>query len=161
MGNLRTSGNRIFIGNVSSGFNIHLKQTRRLIGGILRKLKLRKIWISFVFVSDSAIKRLNRRYLKHSWATDVIAFPFSSGHSRQRKRNSVFFLGEIIISPKRAKLYAKKLGVPFSEELARYICHGILHLLGHSDKTAQGKKKMRRTEDQLIKPLAAQVKGIV
>ena len=39
----------------------------------------------------------------------------------------------------------------FNEELKRIIIHGLLHLLGHKDKTKEDIKKMRMLEDMYLK----------
>lgn len=79
------------------------------------------------------MKRLNRRFLGHNRTTDVLAFS-----------------GEVIISPKRAEVQAPLYESSFREELARYICHGILHLAGLRDKTQKQKKQMRNQEDRIL-----------
>lgn len=100
--------------------------------------------LSLVFVSDSEIHRLNKKYLNHDWKTDVLAFPFPMAGNKHS------FLGEVIISVDRARIQAKRYRVTFQEELMRYVCHGILHLLGHRDKTLQQKNKMRLLENRLL-----------
>ena len=160
---IRTSkyGNTVAITNFHSGFQIRLKQLSALALTILKNNKLKQTALSLVFVSDSAIKHLNKRYLSHSWVTDVLAFPFSNSVGEKFAAQNCSFLGEVIISPKRAKVYAKKLNVSFEEELVRYICHGLLHLEGYSDKSHAGKIKMRQTENRLLKPVARKLKGII
>jgi rRNA maturation RNase YbeY len=40
--------------------------------------------------------------------------------------------------------------VPFQEELHRVLIHGVLHLLGYSDKTKANKALMREKEDAYL-----------
>ena len=154
-------GNIVVVTNFRSGFKIHLKKLGSFTHTVLKNLKFKQIVLSLIFVSDSAIKRLNQKYLNHSWVTDVLAFPFSGTIGEKLALKNRSFLGEIIISPKRAKVYAKRFHIPFQEELVRYVCHGILHLQGYSDHSHHAKIKMRRTEDKLLKLSAAKDKGIV
>ena len=88
--------------------------------------------VSLAFVSDAVIRRLNREFLNHDWATDVIAFPLGDG--------GVF--GEVVVSGETARREAKARGIPAKEELLRYVVHGILHLLGHDDHAPAARKKM-------------------
>ncbi len=145
----------VVITNSHSGFKIRLKKLSILVHAILKQLRLKRTSLSLVFVSDHVIKRLNRRYLNHFRVTDVLAFSFSTSSAEKQP-----FLGEVIISPMRAKVYAKQFKIPFEEELMRYVCHGILHLRGYLDHSVREKWVMRKAEDKLLKPLAHKLKGI-
>jgi len=154
-------GNIVVATNFRSGLKIHLKKLSSFTHTVLKNLTFRRTALSLVFVSDSVIKRLNRKYLNHSWVTDVLAFPFLNiiGEKFALKNHS--FLGEVVVSPKRAEVYAKRFRVPFQEELARYVCHGILHLQGYSDHSQRAKIRMRRAEDKLLKLFVSKNKRIV
>jgi probable rRNA maturation factor len=78
--------------------------------------------LSIAFVTDAAIRRINRRFLGHDWATDVISFPLGTD-----------LLGELVISAPYARSEARRRGISEREELLRYVIHGILHLLGYDD----------------------------
>jgi len=146
---------RVLLTNEVPQFQIHRGRFERFVQAILRRRSTRRSWVSFIFVSDAKIRRLNQRHLNHPHATDVLAFPFSLAHSM---RNAPRFLGEVIISPKRADVQARRFGVPFDEELRRYVCHGLLHLLGSSDNTDRARRRMRAEEDQFLR-LNRQGKG--
>ena len=60
-------------------------------------------------------------------------------------------VGEIFIAPALARAYAKTHGIPYQEELARYIAHGLLHWLGHEDKTSAQQQRMRLLENRLLR----------
>jgi probable rRNA maturation factor len=59
-------------------------------------------------------------------------------------------IGEIFISPALARAYAREHDLAYDTELARYVVHGLLHWLGHDDKTAAQQRKMRALEDSLL-----------
>lgn len=88
--------------------------------------------ISLVFVGDDEIKELNKRFLKKDKATDVLAFPFSSGIREE-------YYGEIVISTDTAKSQAK---ASFSSEIFLLVIHGLLHILGYRHS-----KEMRQKQD--------------
>jgi probable rRNA maturation factor len=48
---------------------------------------------------------------------------------------------------------AKERKIPPDREVLLYAIHGMLHLLGHDDKTARGYRTMHRTEDELLTEL--------
>ena len=81
--------------------------------------------LSITFVGRAAISRLNRRYLGHEGATDVISF----GLDRIGKRDAV--LGDIYICVDVARENARRQRIPAGEELLRLVVHGTLHIVGH------------------------------
>ncbi len=98
--------------------------------------------LSFVFTSDDNLLTINQTYLQHDDYTDIITFDYSE----QPKTIS----GEILISVDRVKENAVKYETGFKQELARVMIHGVIHLLGYDDKTANQKKIMREKEDACI-----------
>lgn len=109
----------------------------------LEKKEVEKI--DFVFCSDAFLLPLNKKYLRHQTLTDIITFDYS---------NKKILAGEIYISLDRVKENAKTFGVEFSEELYRVMLHGVLHLIGYRDKTAEEKSRMRRKENRYLRLLA-------
>src|SRR5699024_4049701 len=98
--------------------------------------------IGYVFCDDAFLLKLNQEYLQHDTFTDIISFDYSYQNTLQ---------GEIYISTERVAENAEKFGVEFDEELLRVMAHGVLHLCGYKDKTAEEKEKMREKEDEKIR----------
>ena len=86
------------------------------------------------FVSDKAIRELNRQFRGVDKATDVLSFPADEVHN----------LGDIAISVDTAARQAKENGLTFDEEVAQLILHGLLHLSGYDHETDNG--EMNRFE---------------
>jgi probable rRNA maturation factor len=147
--------NSVTITSQDPRFKFHKKKLTQLIQSVLKQIGYRGVALSVVFVTDSEIKRLNKRHLNHSWVTDVLAFPFLNS-----KASVCPFLGEVIISPNRAKIYSRKISVSFEEELLRYVCHGILHLKGFSDHSKKTRQIMERKENLLIRSVQRFTKGL-
>ena len=59
-------------------------------------------------------------------------------------------VGEILIVPRRAHAYAREHGISYAQELSRYIVHGLLHWLGHEDRTPAQQRKMRTRENYVL-----------
>jgi len=97
--------------------------------------------IDFVFCDDSFLLELNVQFLNHDTLTDVISFD----NSLDREVN-----GEIYISTERVEENANKYSVSVEEELLRVMAHGILHLCGYNDKTAEESALMRLKEDHYL-----------
>ena len=87
--------------------------------------------ITVVFCSDTALLEINRRYLSHDYYTDIITFDYTDTEKK-------IISGDLMIS------------VPFENELARVIIHGVLHLLGYGDKTPEEEAHMHALEDKYL-----------
>ncbi len=98
--------------------------------------------LSYVFCDDNYLLKLNQEFLDHNTLTDILTFPYSDEEGMK---------GEIFISVERVQDNAKALNIPFDDELKRVMIHGVLHLLGYTDRTAQDKRKMRAKEEEKIK----------
>jgi probable rRNA maturation factor len=130
----------IYLANEQKTVRIPATRVRRLAAQILGRKNL-----SIAFVTNAAIRKINRRFLKHDFATDVISFPLDSD-----------LLGELVISAEYAVSEAAKRKIPVEEELLRYVAHGILHLLGYDDHRPADRARMwARQERELRKILAS------
>lgn len=87
-----------------------------------------------LITSDGELRRLNREFRKHDYATDVLSFPSGTPEN----------LGEIAISFERVKAQAAEQGHGVEEEARILMLHGLLHLLGYDHETDGG--QMARTE---------------
>ena len=98
--------------------------------------------LNFIFCSDNHLLQMNLEYLQHNTLTDIITFDTS-----EEKR---LISGDIFISIDRVKDNALKFKKELDNELHRVIIHGVLHLIGYSDKTANKKSIMRGKEDAYL-----------
>ena len=98
--------------------------------------------INYIFCDDDYLSEINLTYLNHNTLTDIITFSNSNHPS--------IISGDIYISVERIKDNAQMLNLPFEKELSRVIIHGILHLIGYDDHTAEEKKQMRAKEDYYL-----------
>lgn len=97
--------------------------------------------LTFVLLSDKGLLPYNKRYLGHDEYTDVITFDLQTGTGVS---------GDILISYDRVRENAAAYGVSAQQELRRVMVHGLLHLLGHRDKSAAKRKAMRAVEDKYL-----------
>ena len=103
--------------------------------------------LGFCLVGTSEMTELNERFLAHSGCTDVITFDYGTPASD-------IIQGEVVVCVPEAIRQAKAFGQDWPEELLRYLVHGMLHLRGLDDKTANGRKRMRREEDRALLALS-------
>jgi rRNA maturation RNase YbeY len=95
--------------------------------------------LNYIFCSDAILADINIKFLKHNTLTDIITF--------NTAEEDKVIEGDIYISVDRVKENAKKYEVDLQHELHRVMVHGILHLVGYSDKTPAQKQQMRKKED--------------
>lgn len=97
--------------------------------------------ITFIFCDDAYLADLNQKYLNHKTLTDIITFDYVEGN---------MINGDIFISIERVQENAIKYKTPFKNELLRVICHGVLHLIGFTDKNDTEKLVMRAKEQECL-----------
>ena len=119
---------------------------KKLVHKIVKKLvedfnfSIKNVQINFI--NSKEIKKINNKYLKHNYSTDIITF----NYSETKKELD----GEIYISIEDVASNSEKYKVTFMEEVLRLIIHGFLHLLGYDDKDKKNKVIMKRLEDKLF-----------
>lgn len=98
--------------------------------------------INFIFCSDEHLREMNIEFLNHKTYTDILTFDNSEIIKEIE--------GDIFISIDRVRENATKLDNQFMDELSRVLIHGVLHLMGYSDKTKAEKMEMRKKEDAYL-----------
>ncbi len=104
--------------------------------------------VTIAFVSDRAMRELNRMWRHKSETTDVLSFPAEQDQFEKAQETS---LGDVVISLEQAARQAKQNGLTLNEEIAQLILHGLIHLCGYDHATDQG--QMNRLELKLRRKL--------
>ena len=94
-------------------------------------------------VSAREMARVNRRFLGHEGSTDVITFDHGSTPEHLH--------GECFICVADAVAQAREFGTTWSEEVVRYVIHGILHLRGYDDLEPDARRVMKREENRWVR----------
>lgn len=112
------------------------------------------------FLSPAGIERVNEDFLGHHGATDVISFDYRAeddpGFSDETEAFDASDDGdadpsvELIVCPAVAYEQAMKRGLPYAEEVALYVAHGLLHAAGYDDLNPKAKRVMRRAEKRVM-----------
>ena len=102
--------------------------------------------VNVCVMNDRQIRAINRLYLGHNSATDVISF------NLQERKNGAM-QAEIAVSAQTAARNASKYGNSTKKELLVYIIHGVLHAMGYDDRTETERTIMQKKTDALIEPL--------
>ena len=146
---------------IARGIFLSADEVELAAGKMLKKARVGQADLSIVFLDGRAMRKLNRQALGHDYVTDVITFDLAghrtqgTGHKKLKRLVpcALCFVpleGEIYICPSEAKRNARVYGEPVEREILRYVAHGVLHLLGHDDRTSSDRDKMRKLEDKLL-----------
>jgi len=109
--------------------------------------------LAVVVTDDDALQELNRRHRGVDAPTDVLAFsnethgPFINAPSIPR------YLGDVIISLPPAQAQAAEVGHDVQAELQLLVVHGVLHLLGYDDVTAEQRAQMWAAQAEILQAL--------
>ncbi len=141
---------KLEITNLQKLHRINTKRMKNLVRNILKAEK-KDAELSIVFTDNKTIQEMNKTFLGHNYATDVLSFAYHEPSSGEN------VIGEIIISVEMAVKLAQKHGYPIEGEIALYLAHGLLHLLGYNDKQKRDAKKMHQREGELLSNLGYHV----
>lgn len=136
------------IGVATDGVRIPLSRAR--VAAIARRVltaeRVREAMLSITFVDNRTIRALNRKHLRRTGLTDVIAFGF-----RRSGRNAPT-VGDVYVAADVARESARTNGVPLAEELTRLVVHGTLHVLGydHPAGATRTRSAMWRRQERFV-----------
>ncbi len=119
---------------IGSRYPVNRKLLRVKVKEVLAKHNIEHAQLDVSIVGQRKIKKLNEERLNHKGATDVLSFPH---HEKQQlddvplPENVPPHLGDIVISFPTAVAAARRFGKRVDEQLAFYLEHGLMHLLGY------------------------------
>lgn len=137
---------RVF--NAHPRHRIRRKETLRLVRRVLHGEQRRPADLNVVYVDDSVMTRLNTKFLRHRRTTDVLSFVLEESGDPGAAPDA-----EVYVNLDQARRQARDAGVRFTEEVARLVIHGILHLAGHDDATGPQRRAMTQLEDAYLERL--------
>jgi probable rRNA maturation factor len=122
------------------------KFIEQLTASALQQAGVASAELGLHFVSAKEMARVHEQFMNIAGSTDVITFDHGSKPPKA-------IHGEIFISVADAMAQAKEFETTWQSEVARYVVHGILHLLGYDDLEPAARAKMKREENRLVKIL--------
>lgn len=147
----------IEVANQQQCLTIDEASVRNVIRQTLEAEQVAAASISIAIVNNAKIHELNRQYLNHDYETDVLSFLLDeSGESSADQPAGLprgtgrSIDGEIIVSAEMAIGTASDYSWDAQDELALYLVHGLLHLCGYDDLTAEELPIMRAREHQVF-----------
>jgi probable rRNA maturation factor len=137
---------KIAIASPQDTVEIDRRRMREIVRAVLDGENVADAEISLAFVDNPTIHQLNKRYLDHDEPTDVLSFPLSEPGAKR-------LAGELVLGAEVARAQAESRGHDVQAELALYVIHGLLHLCGYDDKTAEHAAAMRQRERHYLQAL--------
>jgi probable rRNA maturation factor len=138
----------IAVANRQKTRRLHRKLIKYLARGVLSDLGVEQAELGLNFVSAKEMARVHEQFMSIAGSTDVITFDHGSEPPAKVH-------GEIFISVEDAIAQATEFKTTWQSEVARYVIHGILHLLGFDDLQAAARQKMKQAENRLVKRIEA------
>jgi len=115
----------------------------RLTQIVLQGERVKQAELSIAVVGDKRMADLAEKYAHRRYRTDVFAFNLSD--------DRLLMVGQIVVNSQLARDQAKKLHADPAAELALYITHGLLHLVGYDDHRADNARTMHRRSRHYLK----------
>jgi probable rRNA maturation factor len=96
--------------------------------------------VALLLTGDREIGRLHAEFLGDPSPTDVISFAVDDG-------------AEIVVSVDTARRVAEQKGHAVRAEVALYVVHGLLHVMGWDDVQPRRREQMRAAEAAIMRSL--------
>ena len=125
------------------------QRVREIVRTVCRREHVSEALISVAFIRNQRMAQMNREFLGHRGATDVITFELGRARMHPLLRAIV---GDVYIAPGVARDNARERGIGVRTELIRVVVHGTLHVLGHTHSEDAGRMKgdMWRRQEELV-----------
>ena len=155
----------IVIANRQQALKINARRLKEFLEALLADLKIKEAELGINVVTAREMTLINETFLRHEGSTDVITFDYNVGQASRlfqssskknggRRDACPTLHGEIFICADEAISQSKQFKTTWQSEIVRYVIHGILHLLGHDDRLAAARRKMKREENRLLAGLS-------
>jgi probable rRNA maturation factor len=128
------------------------RKLKKIAAAVLDLVGQREAELSLALIGDGEMRKLNAKYRRKDYPTDVLSFPAES-HLPLETR----LLGDVIISVDKAGSQAEERRRTLDQEMATLLVHGIVHLLGYDhERSAKDARVMKRLENKIYRRLCEQ-----
>ena len=157
----------IVVANRQRAQRINPRLLKQIVTAFLPQLKIECAELGINLVAAPEMTLLNETFLRHKGPTDVITFDYAEKAKRasrlptkplKRKMDGhdacPALHGELFICVDEAILQSKRFKTSWQAEIVRYLIHGVLHLLGHGDRSPAARRKMKREENRWLREIS-------
>ena len=104
-------------------------------------------------VDSKKMAELNRRFLSHAGATDVLSFDLSESPA-EGLSVQLIVCGDVAVAESAMRGHSPR------RELLLYVVHGLLHVMGYEDQSVRGAARMRARQEELLEAFLTPGGGI-
>jgi probable rRNA maturation factor len=156
----------VFVADEQDAIPVDVARWARLAESVLDAEGIRgEAELSLLFVDETAMADLNRRFRDADGATDVLAFPLdddlieiggsdrvATGPDRHPPEvaDAPLLLGDVVVCPAVAATNAAERSRSLDDELALLVVHGVLHVLGMDHAEPADAARMQARERDLL-----------
>lgn len=97
-------------------------------------------------VSDPVMQDAHAQFMDIDEPTDIMTFPYDRDDLDEPYEGG----GDLLISSERAADHAAEVPWQWADELAFLVIHGVLHVLGWDDTTADHRERMLRRQHDIL-----------
>lgn len=135
-----------------SGIDVDVVELTKLSRFVLQRMRLHPATeMCLRLVDEATIATLNRQWMGHDGATDVLSFPMDElepgGEDGESPEG---YLGDIALCPAVAGHQAGQAGHAPIDEIRLLTTHGILHLLGYDHAEPDEHRAMFALQARLL-----------
>ncbi|HEY1235728.1 MAG TPA: rRNA maturation RNase YbeY [Candidatus Binatia bacterium] len=132
-----------------AGKRMPSRKIKKIALTILELLAQKNAELSLALIGNAEMRRLNARYRKKDYPTDVLSFPAGGITPKDAP-----LLGDVIISVDKAIEQATGRGHSSEQEVITLLIHGIVHLLGYDhERSMKEARAMGRVERRIYRQL--------
>ena len=122
-----------------------------VINHTLDKLNVEKACLSIIFIDDTEMHELNKKYRGINRTTDVLIFALEDNNTFPLPIRE---LGDIFVSIPKMQAQAVEYEHSEKRELSFLVCHGLLHLLGYDHtKSKEEEEKQFSLQEEILNDL--------
>ncbi len=126
---------------------------QRAVEAALVEDGLKRCLLVVALVDDAASAALHREHFGDPAPTDVMTFPDGTTDPETGRRR----LGDLAVGFGVAQRVSNRRRRPIGEEIALYVLHGLLHLLGHDDRDPADRRAMWVRQSEILRPLGISI----
>ena len=120
---------------------------QKLLQVIEQEESIRFRQVELVYVDEQGIVEINQEYLDRDYVTDIISFSY-----HEAQKDSIE--GTLYCCAPRIAAQSEEVESDVKEEFYRIFIHGLLHLAGYDDSTADEKEAMTKLENHYLEQLS-------
>lgn len=100
--------------------------------------------IELIYVDEEGIVAINQEHLHRDYVTDILSFRYDEREDLEAIEGTLYCCAPRITEQSR------EFGTSESQEFYRIYIHGLLHVTGYNDQTAEEKTAMTQLENHYL-----------